>query len=326
MFDLEIGRIISWIRDRGFSYVALQLPEGLKIRGAELSDIIARETGAGVLILGYPCYGACDLFIDYKRYADALVHFGHSPIPSMGEDRDVLFIEAHTSFDIVPAVDAIMDELPQKVGLLATVQYVDMLPAVEKEIGSSGRETVIGRGDTRIFYPGQVLGCNCSSALSVQDSVDGFLFIGEGDFHPLAAAFGVKKPLLVLNPVTGELRNIDDIRDRILRKRFAAIESARDAKDFVVIVCGKAGQNRMPLAKEICGKIRSAGRNAYLVMMDEITPSALLSFKADAYVCTGCPRVAMDDSVRYPRPVLTATEIDIALGLSKWDDYTFDSI
>ena len=326
MFDLEIGRIINWIRDRGFSYVALQLPEGLKIRGAELSDIIARETGAGVLILGYPCYGACDLFIDYKRYADALVHFGHSPIPSMGEDRDVLFIEAHTSFDIVPAVDAIMDELPQKVGLLATVQYVDMLPAVEKEIGSSGRETVIGRGDTRIFYPGQVLGCNCSSALSVQDSVDGFLFIGEGDFHPLAAAFGVKKPLLVLNPVTGELRNIDDIRDRILRKRFAAIESARDAKDFVVIVCGKAGQNRMPLAKEICGKIRSAGRNAYLVMMDEITPSALLSFKADAYVCTGCPRVAMDDSVRYPRPVLTATEIDIALGLSKWDDYTFDSI
>jgi 2-(3-amino-3-carboxypropyl)histidine synthase len=326
MFNLEIGRIVDWVRDGGYSSVALQLPEGLKIRARELSDTIARETGAQVLIVGYPCYGACDLFVRYREYADALVHFGHSPIPSMGNDPNILYVEAHTSIDIAPKIEAISDILPDTVGLLATVQYVEMLPIAKKIIESSGKVAIIGTGDVRIFHPGQVLGCNCSSALSVQDKVDAYLFLGEGDFHPLAAAFGVEKKLLILNPVTGELRSVDDVRDRILRKRFAAIENSKNAKDFVVIVCGKVGQNRMSDAKDICSKLRENGRNAYMVMMDEITPDSLMPFPADAYVCTACPRVAMDDSVRYPRPMLTVTEVEHVLNLRKWEDYRFDTI
>ncbi|UAL08040.1 MAG: diphthamide biosynthesis enzyme Dph2 [Candidatus Methanogranum gryphiswaldense] len=326
MFDLEIGRIVDWVCGGGFSSVALQLPEGLKSKAIDISDIITRETGASVFILGYPCYGACDLFVDYRKYAEALIHFGHSPIPSMGEDPNVMYVEVHTSIDIVPKLNAVLSELPQRIGLLATVQYVEMLPKVKSVLETSGRIATIGMGDTRICHPGQVLGCNCSSAISVQDEVDGFLFIGEGDFHPLATAFGVKKSLFVLNPVTGELRDVVDTRDRILRKRFASIENAKSAKDFLVIVCGKVGQNRMSTAQIICSKLRNNGRNAHIVIMDEITPNSLLPFKADAYVCTGCPRIAMDDSVRYQHPMLTVTEIDHVLGLRDWDDYRFDSI
>lgn len=68
MFDLQIDRVTDWIRGRGFTSVAVQLPEGLKIRASELSGTIRRETGAEVFVLGYPCYGACDLFTDFKRY------------------------------------------------------------------------------------------------------------------------------------------------------------------------------------------------------------------------------------------------------------------
>jgi 2-(3-amino-3-carboxypropyl)histidine synthase len=58
MFNLEIGRIVDWVCGGGFSSVALQLPEGLKSKAIDISDIITRETGASVFILGYPCYGA----------------------------------------------------------------------------------------------------------------------------------------------------------------------------------------------------------------------------------------------------------------------------
>jgi 2-(3-amino-3-carboxypropyl)histidine synthase len=326
MFDLEIGRIVDWIRNGGFSSVALQLPEGLKLKATEISDVISSETQANVLILGYPCYGACDLFSDYKRYVDALIHFGHSPIPSLGNDPNVLFIEVHTSIDIIPSLKAVIDRMPSKVGLLATVQYIEMLPIVKRVLEDSGRKVCIGSGDSRIFYPGQVLGCNCSAAVSISEKVDAFLFIGEGDFHPLAAAFGVSIPLLILNPVTGELRDVTDVRDRILRKRFAAIERAKTANDFLVIVCGKVGQNRMSVALDVCRKLKEKGKKAYLVMMDEITPNSLLPFKADAYVCTACPRIAMDDSVRYTHPMLTVTEVDHVLGIREWEDYRFDSI
>lgn len=324
-FNLEIERIADWIRGGGYASAALQFPEGLKSDALRVADELRRMTGADFFIIGYPCYGACDLFVDFRRYAPALVHFGHSPIPSMGDGGDVLFVEVRSDAD-ASAVSAVVDMLPDRVGLLATVQYVGLLEEAAAILEGAGKKAVIGKGDSRIFHPGQVLGCNSSAALSIQDEVDGFLFIGEGDFHPLAAAFGTSKPMLVINPVTGVARNVDDVRDRILRKRFAAIESSRDAKDFVVLVSGKAGQNRMPVACDICGRLRSAGKKAEIVIMDEINPGALLPYQADAYVNTACPRVAMDDSAKYSKPMLTVTEVDHVLGVRCWDEYRFDSI
>ena len=326
LFDLQIDTIESWIRGRGFASVALQLPEGLKLRATELSDIIFKDTGAKVVILGYPCYGACDLFTDYRRYAEALVHFGHSPIPNLPQDDNVLYIEARANVEIEESLKACIDRLPQRLGLLASVQYVHLLPKAKEILEASGRTVSIGKGDGRIFYPGQVLGCNCSSAVAVQDVVDGFLFLGEGDFHPLAAAFGLKKEVSILNPVTGEFRNVDDKRDRILRKRFAAICAAEKAQAYLVIVCGKIGQCRADAADAIEEKLRAAGKTVYRLVTDEITPAALIHYRVDAYVNTACPRIAMDDSVRYDRPMLTIPEAEIVLGLRTWDEYVFDSI
>ncbi len=326
LFDLQIDTIESWIRDRGFHSVALQLPEGLKIRATEISDRLSEDLGIDVFILGYPCYGACDLFTGYQDYAEALVHFGHSPIPNLPRDDNVLYIEARANVEVDDALKAHIAEIPQKVGLLASVQYVHLLPKAKSLLESAGKTVFIGTGDSRICYPGQVLGCNCSSALAVNDEVDGYLFLGEGDFHPLAVAFGAPRKLLILNPITGELRNLDDKRDRMLRKRFAAICVAQNAQKFLVIVCGKIGQRRSEAADVIIGKLNAAGKTVYRLVTDEINPAALISYQVDAYVNTACPRIAMDDSVRYEHPMLTIPEAEIVLGLRTWEDYVFDSI
>jgi 2-(3-amino-3-carboxypropyl)histidine synthase len=126
--------------------------------------------------------------------------------------------------------------------------------------------------------------------------------------------------------MTGESRSVDDVRDRLLRRRFAAIESSKNAERFLVIVCGKAGQNRSPAADAISKKLAERGKKAYTIVLDEITPDALLHYDADAYVNTACPRIAMDDSARYKRPMLTIPEAEIAVGIRTWDRYEFDSI
>jgi 2-(3-amino-3-carboxypropyl)histidine synthase len=298
----------------------------LKIRAAEISDSIFAGTGADVVILGYPCYGACDLFSDYKRYASALVHFGHSPMPSLGSDKDILFVEARATLDISSAVAAAAKELPERIGILATVQYIGLIDGAKTILEGAGKIVVVGKGDSRIFHPGQVLGCNFSTASAAEDDVDAFLYLGEGDFHPLAAVFGTSKKVTVLNPVTGEIRSVDDIRDRILRKRFASIERARTAESFLVIVCGKIGQKRTAEADIITKKITGSGKKAYKIVLDEITPDSLLPYRVDAYVSTACPRIAMDDSAKYPKPMLTIPEAEIVLGIRKWEDYIFDSI
>ena len=165
-----------------------------------------------------------------------------------------------------------------------------------------------------------------ATAAAVNDDVEGFLFIGEGDFHPLAAAFGMEKQVLVLNPVTGEVRDMAEKRDRILRRRFAAIQGARDAQSFLVIVCSKVGQDRSELADGIVRLLRSHGRTAFKVVIEEVNPTALMSYQVDAFVNTACPRIAMDDAARYPKPMLTPPELEIALGEREWSDYVFDQI
>ena len=325
MFDSELETISRWISDGGYAPLALQMPEGLKIRAPEISEFIERETGAVPVIVGRPCYGACDLF-DYHGWADALIHFGHSPIPSQGDDPNVLYIESRSDAEVDESIIGSLSRLPERIGLLATVQYLGLIPKVKGMLESSGREVRVGEGDRRICHPGQVLGCNCSAAESVDADVDGYLFIGEGDFHPLAAAFGMEKPVLVLNPVTGEVRDMSETRDRILRRRFAAIQGARDAESFLVIVCSKVGQNRSGLADEMVSLLRRHGRTAHKVIIEEINPTALMSYQVDAFVNTACPRIAMDDAARYPKPMLTPPELEIALGEREWGQYVFDQI
>lgn len=326
MFDLRLEYIAKWVSDRGYASVAIQLPEGLKIRATEIVDFLSERTGVDCTVLGDPCYGACDLFIRYKELAQALIHFGHSPIPSQGDDPDVLYIEADMGLDIHDSLLKVVDQLAYRVGLLATVQYIGCIPQAEEVIRASGRASAVGVGDARICYPGQVLGCNCSSAYSVADDVDEYLYIGEGDFHPLAAAFGINKPIKVLNPVTGELRSVDDIRDRILRKRFAAIQVAKEAKSFLVIVCDKIGQRRTDVADDLVKAIRAKGFSAYKAYMNELSPQNLMAYRVDAYVCTACPRIAMDDSARYNHPMLTPPEAEVVIGVREWEDYVFDQI
>jgi 2-(3-amino-3-carboxypropyl)histidine synthase len=326
MFDLDLDTAASWIKKRGYRSVAVQLPEGLKADALRISDFLSGSTKAEIIVLGGCCYGACDLFVDYKRYADALVHFGHSPIHPQENDKDILFIEVRADPDIEEAVKKASGMLPKRVGLLSTVQYIGLMPKAKRILEGLGKEVFIGEGDRRIFHPGQVLGCNFSSAASVEDKVDAFLYLGEGDFHPLAAAFGTKKIMIVINPLTGEIRSVDDARERMLRKRFAAIEKAKTAESFLVIVCTKTGQNRSAAAYSIINNIRVQGKKAYMIVLEDIGPDPLLAYKVDAYINTACPRIAMDDSARYSKPMLTITEAEIALGLREWEEYQFDSI
>jgi 2-(3-amino-3-carboxypropyl)histidine synthase len=46
----------------------------------------------------------------------------------------------------------------------------------------------------------------------------------------------------------------------------------------------------------------------------------------DAFVSTACPRIAIDDALRYKKPILTPVELEVSLGIRRWDDYVFDSI
>ncbi|QLH75443.1 MAG: diphthamide biosynthesis enzyme Dph2 [Methanomassiliicoccales archaeon] len=326
MYDFHIDSIVSFIERRNARTVALQLPEGLKTYALNLADQIGSRTGARCLILGDPCYGACDINRDFRRYAEALVHIGHAEIPSMQNDADVVHIEVQIDFDPEALLEKALPLLRGTVGVVTTVQHTEFIDKALTFLRSKGVKCVVGRGDQRIKHPGQLLGCNISAATSVDAEVDSYLFIGSGNFHPLSVAIETSKEVIVMDPVMNEVREIGELKERIMRQRHAAIARSADVEDFGIIVSSKTGQDRFPLAMDLLERIERKGKKATVIILEEISPERLLPFQCGAFVSTACPRLAIDDQLRYPKPMLTPIELEIVLGDREWADYHLDMI
>jgi 2-(3-amino-3-carboxypropyl)histidine synthase len=309
-----ISDLARKLQGRKARVVALQFPAGLKRRAAAVASALEKE-GFFVIISGDPCYGACDLSLDLLKYADVLVHFGHAPLFS---HPDVIYEPCPVNFDVKVIQRALPFLSGKTIGLVTTIQHVHMLHEVSGELQSLGFEPVSMPGAGRTPESGQVLGCTFSAARI--PGITDILFIGTGLFHPLGIRIATGLRVIALDPLTGEVSLVD--ADRFLRKRHVLIEKAHDAEVFGIIVSRKPGQNRYDLARYLA----TLGKPSFLVFMDEVTPAGLLDLGFPAYVNTACPRLAYDDQIRFPVPVLTPIEFEILCGLRSWDEYRMDEI
>ncbi|NLA99630.1 MAG: diphthamide biosynthesis enzyme Dph2 [Methanomicrobiales archaeon] len=312
MLSIPVSDIIERLRERGARSVALQFPAGLARQAPGTAAALRRE-GFEAIVSGDPCYGACDLALDALALADVLVHFGHAPVD---ERADVLYEPVRFDFDVAVLEHALPLLTARRVGLVTTVQHVHLLGAMRAYLAERGIEAVIAPGDGRTPIPGQVLGCNFAAARAT--GADEILFVGTGVFHPIGIRLATRARVVALDPYTGEAQEVD--ADRLVRRRAAVMEKARDAANYGIIVSTKSGQRRMDLAR----RLAALSDRAVLVTMREVSPAEMLDLGFAAYVNTACPRLAYDDQIRFAVPVLTPPEFEILCGARDWDDYTID--
>jgi 2-(3-amino-3-carboxypropyl)histidine synthase len=237
----------------------------------------------------------------------------------------MLFVEAQFQLDVIPAIKEALNLLENYkiIGLVTTTQHLHILEEAADFLEHEGKTVIMKQGQgTR---KAQVLGCNFSAVEELP--VDVFLYVGSGNFHPLGIKLSTHKPVIIADPYRNEARNIDKFADRILRIRFARITKAREAKRFGIIVSSKKGQLRMELAKNLKSMIHKEGKEAYIILMDHISPELLIPFMdLDAFLVTACPRIAIDDANMYKKPLLTPEELLIVLDTKRWEDYKLDEI
>lgn len=318
-FDFNLGRIIDIIKERNYKIVGLQFPEGFKRQAITLSEELEEKTGANIVISGNPCFGACDIDTTLAGKVDVLFHFGHAKI---GNLENVIFIEAHSFVDVLQCVRIALPLFKtNKIGLVTTVQHIHKLEEITRFLRENGKTGISGKGDSRVSYPGQVLGCNFTAA---RVDCEEYLYIGSGVFHPLGVAIATGKRVIAADPYLNQAILVSP--EKFLRKRSGFIAKSMDAKVFGIIVSTKSGQNRIDLARRLAGIARRYGKKTQIIMMDLVTPDQLLAFKVDAYVNTACPRITIDDAERFHVPVLTPQEFEIVLGESKWETFEMDEI
>lgn len=320
-FDFEEERIKQEIVKLGAKRVLLQLPEGLKPEGPRLAKIV-EKAGALPVVSADPCYGACDIATAEAEGLgiDLIVHFGHAKMVKH-ESVPTVYVEARATVTVDAAVEQAVPLLSEwsKIGLATTVQHVQALDRAREMLVRAGKIVVVGDAG-RISYPGQVTGCDYSNVKSVANDVEAFLFIGGGRFHALGIALTAAKPTIIADPYEKRAYSIDAAAQRILKQRWACVEEAGRAKTFGVLVGLKLGQKRLDEALKVKEAIEKNGKTACLFAVREVLPETLREFPTvDAYVNTACPRISLEASSKFAKPVLTVNEFKVVSGELSWE-------
>ena len=320
-FDLEEKRLKKEISKRKAKTILIQLPEGLKAEGPRLATII-EDVGALAIVSADPCYGACDLALPDAESlgADLLIHYGHSP-QTKQEGVPTIYMEAKAKISVKEAVKKAIPLLEpwSNIGLVTTVQHVHKLKEAKNLLLKAEKTVAIGDAGL-VKYPGQVIGCDFSNAKSVSKETEAFLFVGGGRFHAIGVALATAKPTIIADPYEKRAYPIHDEAKRILKQRWASISEAKGAENFGVLIGLKSGQKRIKEAMKIKEKLQKNGRKATLLALREVTSNALMQFpNIDAFVNTACPRVSLDDTPSFLKPILSLNETLVMLGEMDWE-------
>ncbi|HLC65356.1 MAG TPA: diphthamide synthesis protein [Candidatus Nanoarchaeia archaeon] len=180
--------------------------------------------------------------------------------------------------------------LPKRLGLLFPVQYAHIAPNLIEMLEKEGIKVETG-GDQK--YSSQILGCDISAAKEVAERVEGFLYFGDGHFHPVAIAVQTDKPVYCLDPGTGEFYDVRAEAEKIKKKNKAKYIKFLSAENIGILVSTKPGQFNMKAAEELQKKYPE--KKFYTFLFDTIQPSYLENFPfVDAFVTTACPRIQED--------------------------------
>mgnify|MGYP000250502848 FL=1 len=362
--DFQLDELVERIKENDHRLIALQVPEGLKMQALEMMDKIEGDSEAKVILAADPCYGACDLVHDKMRMmgVELVAHMGHSqmnidsgmpthfiPVTYDGDPEidpvlpilarhkaiaDARVVEAESPIDLtneearerfLDAVGRVAPLTGTKLGLVGSIQHLHLLEDYKSRLESAGFAVTIPVGGARLTFPGQVLGCNYSGD---NPSIGHYLFLGSGDFHPIGLVMHTGKPLALLDPYNGEAGEMSFERiERILRQRMGLIFSVDDAKIFGILIGEKPGQMRRNLALRCKRLLEKHGKKGYLLALDHVGPELIDFYPVDAFVNTACPRIAIDDAVKYAKPLITPFELEVALGEKQWETgYQFDEI
>ncbi|MEM2192026.1 MAG: diphthamide biosynthesis enzyme Dph2 [Candidatus Hadarchaeales archaeon] len=321
-YDFEEERVKKFLRENSAKKAAVQLPSGLKSYWREITETF-HSAGVEPILMG-SCYGGCDIADAAAKQmgCDVLVHYGHADI-GLKTSLPTLHVEARVVGCEMEGVKSLLKEMNgEKVGLLTTVQFIDYLDTVKKIGRECGVELLIGAPGSRTKYPGQILGCDFSSAKNLKKKVGVYLYIGTGEFHPLGVSIATGKKVVAFDPISSATKEIT--KEEFLRKRKATITMAAMGEKFGVVTSTKPGQWRIATARRAVEELRKSGKLAELLVVDEITPQAVGDYRFDCLVCAACPRIPIDDQDRFEVPIITPWEMKVMLGQARFSPYQMD--
>jgi 2-(3-amino-3-carboxypropyl)histidine synthase len=320
-YNFEIHKTVWRVRTEKAAVVALQFPEGLLMYSCIIADILRSFCNVDVIILGDVTYGACcvDDLTPRKLRASFLVHYGHSCLVPMNElTVKVLYVFVEIFFDVSHLVEVLHAQFHRtaRLVLMGTIQFSAAIHEVSMKLKSSMPNCLIGQA--KPLSQSETLGCTSP----ILPECDALIFIADGRFHLEAAMIqNPTVPAYRYDPYAKQLTSERYDTEKMRGIRWSSIERAKSCKTFGLILGTLGRQGSLGIFARIKKNLEDSGRTVIPFLMAEINPLKLQRIVTiDVWVQVACPRLSIDWSGGFDRPILTPYECEVMLGSASWGE------
>ncbi|KAM5540108.1 hypothetical protein V8D89_006248 [Ganoderma adspersum] len=332
----DILRTVEEIENGDYQRIALQFPDELLPHSVPIFRALKSRTNEGreYYVLADTSYGSCcvDEVAAQHVDADALVHYGHACM-SQTSRLPIIYVLGKKPIDPADCVDKFsqtVPNLPEKrsVVLKYDVAYVHQVDAVivalRSKVPSSTRilHTPVpltahpsSSGQHRTLHSLREADVQAPAEEEASPENSAILYIG-GESLSLTNLLmtHASYEVYTYNPKTGIARLESGRTNKLLMRRYAVVQKARDA-DVIGILVGTLGvANYLPLIAHLRATIKRAHKKSYTISVGKINPAKLANFlEVEVFVLVACPENSVLDAKEFLRPIVTPYELEVAL-------------
>ena len=311
--------------------IALQFPDGLMCFSILISDILTTFGKCETIILGDITYGACCIddidcqFLD----CDLLIHYCHSClVPSTKCLVEILYVFVEINIDINHLVKTIEYNFDNSnyLYLLSSIQFNSSLFLLKRKLIEKGydkNKLIIPQCKPRV--QGEVLGCT-SPILNKKNENNYVIFICDGRFHMESVM--IQNPLFKYyqyNPFNHRF-TIEEYDYKLMKNiRYKQMEIFKNI-NHIGIIFGTLGRQGNPsILKRLCSLLNKYNKKYIIIMLNEITQNKIINYnKCECFIQLACPRLSIDWSDQFTKPMLTPYEIYLILDPKKYKNDIYE--
>ncbi|KAJ7577918.1 putative diphthamide synthesis protein-domain-containing protein [Mycena floridula] len=312
----DIEATVAEIINKKYKRVALQFPDEL------LNDSVPvfQQLKAGInpdqelYVLADTSYGSCcaDEVTAQHVDADAIVHYGHACM-SQNYRLPVIYVFGKRDLDVENCISSLGDIPLIKAPIVFRhdVAYTHQADTIVERLRAvMPNSQILYSSIPNRLYPQQ-------EAAPAQPSIDDCTI-----FYVGGESLGLTNLLIThsscdvfcYNPDTKSTRLESSQTNKLLMRRYAVVQKARDADVFGILVGTLGVASYLPLIKYLRALLSRSHKKSYTISVGKLNPSKLANFmEIECFVLVACPENSLVDAKEFLRPIVTPYELEIAL-------------
>ncbi|KAF8198380.1 diphthamide biosynthesis protein [Mycena galopus ATCC 62051] len=300
----DIERTIAEIIAGDYKRVALQFPDELLHDSVPIYRRLKAGIGLGreLYVLADTSYGSCcvDEVAAQHVDADAMVHYGYACM-SQTSRLPVIYVFGKKPIDTEDCAQCVARVFE---GTSTLLRYDVAYTHQAESIAAALRQAL----NVPISPPHPDPSETPPEATSI-------IYIG-GESLGLTNLLITHSTCSVYSydPVAKSARLESSRTNRLLMRRYATVQKARDADVFGILVGTLGVASYLPLIKHIRALLARSHKKSYTISVGKLNSSKLANFaEIECFVLVACPENSLVESRDFMRPIITPFELEVAL-------------